>query len=226
MTWHLVNYSDERFRSRQNHVMQYANQLGLQTLAYTREHILTTQFYQENKHILDSTRGNGYWLWKPYILLDALKKLSAGDKIIYLDCGDHFEKDLIDYIDMIFNNNQPCLISNSYKYKQNNWCKRDCFYYMNCDSDQYWYADHVEAGHLLLNVCNQSTDIISEWLEYGKDRRIITDEPNMCGLDNLSGFNDHRHDQSILTNLVTKYDLPTDKGISDRILNNHYEMQK
>ncbi len=41
--------------------------------------------------------------------------------------------------------------------------------------------------------------LVAEWLESCRDRRVLTDEPNTCGLPNLPGFVDHRHDQSVLS---------------------------
>jgi hypothetical protein len=34
---------------------------------------LATEFYQEHKQILDRNKGGGYWLWKPFIILEALR---------------------------------------------------------------------------------------------------------------------------------------------------------
>jgi hypothetical protein len=44
-------------------------------------------------------------------------------------------------------------------------------------------------------------------MRYCRDPRVVSDQPNRCGLPNLPGFIAHRHDQSILTNLVVKHGL-------------------
>ena len=49
-------------------------------------------------------------------------------------------------------------------------------------------------------------------MKYCADERCVSDIPNQCGLENLDGFQDHRHDQSIITLLQLKYNLPCVDG--------------
>ncbi len=44
--------------------------------------------------------------------------------------------------------------------------------------------------------------LAAEAAEEGRSR-ILTDIPNVCGFDNLPGFRDHRHDQSVLSLLAS-----------------------
>jgi len=87
------------------------------------------------------------------------------------------------------------------------WTRRDCFFYMDCDEEDYWDSNQLEAGISFWRVCDESKKIISEWLEYACDRRIISDDENVCGKDNFPSFQEHRWDQSILTNLAIKHGL-------------------
>ncbi len=87
------------------------------------------------------------------------------------------------------------------------WTKRDCFVLMNCDNTAYWQAPHVEAGVVVVKKTEVAEAIVAEWLHYCRDERIITDLANTCELPNIN-LHDHRHDQSILTNLSVKYRLP------------------
>ena len=41
----------------------------------------------KNKKILDAPKGIGYWLWKPFIILETMKNISEGDVIVYSDSG-------------------------------------------------------------------------------------------------------------------------------------------
>jgi hypothetical protein len=81
---------------------------------------------------------------------------------------------------------------------------------MDCDSEMYWNAPQLEAGVSYWAVNVKSKEILQEWIEYCKDARILTDEKNVSGLENHPSFKDHRHDQSILTNIVTRRRLPYD----------------
>ena len=93
-------------------------------------------------------------------------------------------------------------------YKNSDWTKRDCFELMNAYTEKYHNAIQVEAGIIVCKKTKFSLDAMSIWLEYCKIPQIITDMPNTCGKDNLPGFQDHRHDQSILTNIMIDLQLP------------------
>ena len=49
---------------------------------------LDKDFREKNKDILSNTRGNGYWLWKSYIINKTIiEKLNDGDYLIYTDAA-------------------------------------------------------------------------------------------------------------------------------------------
>jgi len=43
---------------------------------------LDAEFVTKNKELLSKTRGAGYWVWKPYVILKTLKMIPEGD-IVY-----------------------------------------------------------------------------------------------------------------------------------------------
>jgi hypothetical protein len=75
---------------------------------------------------------------------------------------------------------------------------------MNSDEDNFYYETQLEAGIIGLKNHSLNIELLNEWFFYMKNPNILTDTPNMCGLPNLKNFRDHRHDQSILTNLIIK----------------------
>ena len=84
---------------------------------------------------------------------------------------------------------------------------------MDLDVEGYWNATQVEAGIVVVKKTERSKKIVEEWLEYSKNENIITDIPNVSGKENFSCFVDHRHDQSIISNLAKKYNLLLDNTI-------------
>lgn len=212
----FVTFADHNFVDKQNSLSKNVRESGHLALNYSYDWILKTNFYLKNKHILDQSRGCGYWLWKPYVIRHALKtKLKKEDILVYIDCGDIFYNN-VDGISF-----QEALSSSmdgkdnlfiTYYNHNATWTKRDCFVLMNCDSDLYWNASQLEAGVSFWKNTEASIDLIDEWTKYCEDDRILTDKENECGLPNFSSFKDHRHDQSVLTNLAAKYRLPVDTG--------------
>jgi len=185
------------------------------------EEIKQTDFYRENKEILDQPKGIGYWLWKPYIILEAMKMISDGDIVVYSDSG----IEIIDRLDSLISlcsEKQPILLFGNGNYTNSMWTKRDCFILMECDSEPYWKSPHCDAAFSLFRKNEQVIQFLSEWLNYGRDARILTDLENTCGKKNLPGYIEHRWDQSILSLLAQKYRLslyrmPTQFG-------NHYKI--
>jgi len=152
-----INYSDANYQEHREFLIKHVtdNEIFDFTRTFTREWLETTDFYTQNKSILNKDRLSGYALWKT---------------------------------------------------------KRDCFYYMGCDEEKYWNSIQLEDGFLAFRKTQKNIDFLNEWLEYCRDERVVTDIPNQCGLENFDGFVDHRHDQSIVTNLQLKYNLPCVMG--------------
>lgn len=42
------------------------------------------------RSVFDQDRGAGYWIWKFYLIRDALEKANDGDLVMYVDSGSKF----------------------------------------------------------------------------------------------------------------------------------------
>jgi len=206
MSWNLVTFADENFYKRQDFLNMFAKQkCKMNTHPYTWEEIQKTDFYEENKGIFEEAVGKGYFLWKPYILLDAMNKLDDGDIIMYCDTNDMFHPQLPQAVEQLMGGDECLLLLGGFPNKD--WTKRDCFVYMDCDSEDYWDVTQLEAGVCFWKVCDKSKQVLEEWLKYCTDRRILTDDDNVSGEEDFPTFQHHRRDQSILTNLAVKHEL-------------------
>ena len=89
------------------------------------------------------------------------------------------------------------------------WCKKDTFILMNCDTEEYWNANVIHAGKHFWKKNNNSIKLAEKWLNLCSDERILTDFPSILG-DDSSKFlihNWHTHDQAILGLLIKKYKI-------------------
>jgi hypothetical protein len=212
-----INYSDTNFRRNQEMLVHHVrvNNIFDGVIPYTREWLLTKNFYIENKKILDKQRLGGYCIWKPYIILTAFESIQEGDVVVYMDCGDipstKLRKNVYDH--MI--RHDQYLLQQYPHNKNKHFTKRDCFYYMDCDEEKYWDTVQLEGGFMAWKRTERNVQILSEYLKCCTDERIVTDIPNQSGLDNFDGYVSHRHDQSIITNLQVKYDLSKVDGWLD-----------
>jgi hypothetical protein len=79
---------------------------------------------------------------------------------------------------------------------------------MDCDNKEYWYSLQCDAAFALFRKSSLSIQFLEKWLEYDKDERILTNIANTCGKKNLPGFVSHRNDQSVLSLLAHKFQIP------------------
>jgi hypothetical protein len=87
---------------------------------------------------------------------------------------------------------------------------------MDCDNEKYHNSQMTYASICFWKKTDTTMSFLEEWLRYCKNPNVLTDIENIHG-DNLPNFVDHRHDQSVLTNLTIKYDMPRreQKGYCD-----------
>jgi hypothetical protein len=217
----LTNLSNKLYENSRFRLNDSARRFGIEEIySYDFEDIKASSFYSSNKELLDQPRGMGFWSWKPYIILQAIQKLSDGDLVIYADAGLEIIADLAPVLG-ICNEQQPIMLFANGNLINSSWTKRDCFILIDCDSEEYWNSLQCDAAFLLFKKSAASCQFLDKWLKYCLDKRIISDQPNVLGKKNLPGFIDHRHDQSIISLLAYKHKLtlhrmPTQFG-------NHYK---
>lgn len=212
---HLVTFATENFQSQQIALEKSALGSGAVDSCdrWSMESLRREPFFEKNREILQAPRGGGYWLWKPYIIQQALLTKSA-DWILYYDAGKRRGHRIHGKLDGFIHwceQHRTGMLPGVYipQWGPNSWwTKRDAFVLMNCDQAEYHDTPLVQATFSFWRNDAASRDFVAEWLHYCEDARILTDQANLCGLPNLPGFVEHRHDQSILTLLCKKYELP------------------
>lgn len=204
MTWHLVNYADKKFEDQQK-FLEKIHSKNFNILSYNREWLISTNFYKDNQSILDESFGGGWWVWKPHVILDALSKVEENDYIIYCDCGDMISPNIKSYVENTLNDDEFCLLLLGND-KNKNYTRRDCFILMDCDEEDYWNSTQLEAGVQVWKKTEQSINIISDWMKFCLDPRIIKNDPSVLG-EEFETFKEHRNDQSVLTNIAVREGL-------------------
>lgn len=195
---HFLTYSDGNYQEKQQKLVGLASS-GFNCIAENRNNLILTEFYSRNRAILDQNRGAGYWLWKPYYIYKHLNLINDGDILFYLDSGDSFKPELFRDFESVMKDRDYILTSGAFL--QKHYTKGDCFYLMGCDDSKYKNRLQLEAGILVFRKTAKTLEFVRKWLDFCRNPQIITDSPNLF-LENSPGFVDHRHDQSILTNLA------------------------
>ncbi len=207
----LVNYADKHFYHSQKHNTETGKQFGFNGAAECNLNSLDINFRNKFAHILNQSRGAGYWLWKPYIICKVLEQVNYGDIVFYCDSGAIFEKDITPLIDICREDDivlfhiAPHGVTEPHTNAK--WTKRDAFVLMGCDEEKYYNANQYLGGFQIYKKTDRTMVFVKEMLKYSQDERIITDLPNTCNLPNLPQFREHRHDTSVLSLMATKYGI-------------------
>jgi hypothetical protein len=170
---------------------------------------LDAEFRARNAELLSMPKGAGYWIWKPYLIHRAMLRMSENDFIMYADTspktGLTLDVAVEPVIDWLFE--EPRRVGSLLLrgFTHSHWTKRDCFHFMSCDQPDFWNKPQIQTSPFAMLVNAESRELVREWMQFAADRRVLTDEENKCGLPNLDGFREHRHDQSVLTNCIYKH---------------------
>lgn len=163
-------------------------------------------FINQNRKILNQSKGSGYWLWKPYIILDALLRSEPGDIIMYSDSASYFIKPANELFELLDTHNQD-IIPFELEFPESAWTKRDAF--TLCDVDEQITKDTRQrcGSPIIIRNSDFSKSFFNEFLKIASDPRSITDQSNELGQSNFPNFVAHRHDQSLFSLLSKKYGL-------------------
>lgn len=211
MEIHFITYYDDRFNNAYflsyqrtyNDVIKYLPNVTI--TIYNREMLEKENFYQQNKNILDLKSHAGYCLWKPFYIHKKLTEIPDGDILFYMDISDILFGDIRQFlIDKLNQNNGFMLIQTSHLNKT--WTTKDCFLYMDCDNEKYWNTGQLEAGNIAFIKKSETIKFVEEWLYFCQNENILTKKYINENYKEYCG--DNRADQSVLTNLQVKYDIP------------------
>ncbi len=164
-----------------------------------RERDVARFFAQHPRH-LENSRGYGWWAWKPYLLLEVMRKRPDGDAIVYCDSAMKFERPIAPYV----NAANPILLTRlgdwSIKDLSNRrWTKPSVFDAMRAP-DHVKDEVQVNAAFQVYKNCAESRAFVEEYLRWCERLDVINDDGKTT---------DTRHDQSILSVLASGHPAVT-----------------
>jgi hypothetical protein len=210
MKTHLVIFGTENYKNSILSLLKSSKDYFTNSHVFGIDDIDET-FRLKNLNILSQGRGAGYWLWKPYFISKILSEIDMGDILFYVDAGNIFLNNpsflfdkLIDDDIILFDNRDG--MSDGNPPKNMDWTKKDAFTLMGLDNEKTTNAPHVNASYQIYRKTLNTLKFVEEMLEWSQNENIITDKPNTTGV-NYPSFKDHRHDQSILSLMCSKYNI-------------------
>lgn len=208
-------YADGAYQPAQELLRQQAYKTNAFNEVYAFSDInIPDVYYHRHSYILSHKKG--YCLWKPYFILRLLKeRMKDNDILLYVDSADTLEDKGTPGLKQTMLNlmAQSPMHFTTGGFKNSDYTKRDCFVGMQCDTPEYHNALQLENGIILLKKTEATIRFVTEWLSYCEVPALITNDPNVLGKPNLPGFVEHRWNQSIMTNLAIKYNIPQSHGL-------------
>lgn len=195
---HLVTFADPNMTIAGQICEASARLHGVGAVWYWRQGGLwQTDFYKQNKALLDQPKGCGYFAWKPYVIYDTImNRCNDGDILIYSDAGVEFVAD----IKHVINRMDQDIFLFSNKFQHAHWCKTDTIQEICGHSDWGQFGYQVQASVIMFRVNRDTRWFVKQWLDYSLIPGLIDDTPSK--LPNHPEFQEHRWDQAILTTLA------------------------
>lgn len=214
----LICYADDQMTVSQQLCIKSAKEIAKidQALSFGPFSI-DKPFYQRHKQILEAPQrggGKGFWLWKPYIVDQAIRALPDGDTLVYCDSGvewiapfSHLQNRITH--EMYEAENDIFLFSN--RHRHIDWCKLEVISKMfgvpakwDYAGQGYQHFKQVQASVMVFRVNEYTRDFCARWLAWSCVPGFIDDQVRG---QQLPEFREHRNDQSILTNLAIEDEI-------------------
>lgn len=205
----FVTFGDSRMRCSARRIKNQAKQTNIfKKIFVLNEKNLSRKFRHDFPQMKFGSRGYGYWVWKPRVILNVLKQMQNGETMLFCDIGCHINSKQVKELLTLF---QKCEKSQSgilgfqsalKIMNERYWSKGDLLDYFlvraNCkvlDTSQF------ASGLIFIQKRANTIQLIRDWLKvYYDNFHLVDDTPSIS--PNLSEFRENRHDQSIFSILM------------------------
>lgn len=201
----FITFANSRMIPSLNRIKKQAELMGcFDRIVVMSDKDLDEDFkHKYRERLKKGTRGYGYWIWKPYIILNELKKMQEGDELLYVDAGCHLNPSGRTRLDEYFAAVAQGEIKVggfklSDKHNEKRWTKMDLLIQMNVlKKQEILETGQIEGGHVILKKCDNSISLIEDWFSISQQMNLIDDSPSVA--PNYPEFKEHRHDQSVFS---------------------------
>ena len=209
---HLVTFADgnDSLRASAVRLASQANETGwfVNSSALHMEDLGKFSPSWLNRHqafIQSNSRGFGYWIWKPFIIFESLKRIEFGEYIVMADAGYEISKaghgrfqqymelaSAFDFLGFEITNERIA-----------KWTKGDLLKHMGIAyNSPLLQANQIQGGLMIIKKTLKNLLFFDHWAELAvtQDYALINDAPSIY--PNPLEFQEHRHDQAIFSLLA------------------------
>ena len=200
---HLVAFADGAFRKRGPAFVQGAKDFGrFDSVTLHAYETLPDAFRDAHGAYMEATRrGFGYWIWKPRIVLDALRALPADDLLVYLDAGYTLNPGGLarfdEYISLARQSPHK-MLSFQNIFTEAHWTKADLARRLGLEPGHpHLLTSQISSGFFLLQRTGSNLDLLAAWADLAVEDGYRYSDDTPSDAPNHPDFQEHRHDQSI-----------------------------
>lgn len=167
-----------------------------------------TPFWSQHKNFIEShVRGYGYWIWKPYVICEALKTIAYGDLLVWCDSGNRIRSGQCEHVfhsyyapllpERSTHHDLICFVN---QHDDNHFCKSDVQAALSgAKNDE---PNQIAGGLLIMRKTPEVERLMGEWLRLivHDDYHLVDDSKSIS--PDPPSFIEHRHDQTILGKLI------------------------
>jgi hypothetical protein len=200
----IITFATLEYEKSASLLKKKAIQFGFTNVWIKRLLDISDEFVSANALTFSNSRGAGYWLWKPRIILDRLSEMHENEVCLYLDAG-AFPTSRVDFFIDLAQDGKIHVWRGANASSGNNQMWTDPTVGNKILGNKDWMKfDHFWAGAILFAKNDKITSIFDNWLELCTDSNLLHPD-SQAGYKNAKGQIGHRHDQSLLNCLAIKY---------------------
>lgn len=209
MKYVAICFTDKKYEKTRK---RYANELKSknifhQVIEYSPEDFDAGFTSMHDAFIQNNSKGYGYYIWKPYLILKTLISMSDGDVLVYGDAGDDIPGtagECLQLFSKVLTIKGGIRIIATKQGWNIRWIKADLYRAMGWKTFLYAFKPMAEAARIIFEKNDTTLQFVQEWLHYVTvDYHDIDDSRSR--LPNLPFFVAHRYDQSVFSILFHKY---------------------
>lgn len=214
----LATFSDSRLKHSAKRLVRQAKRIGVfSKIISLDESTLDLEFRAKHSGILrPDVRGFGFWIWKPQVIIQALRTVKNGQIVLYLDVGCHLNHRglprLHEYFEIVSESKSGILAfdlthEGVIDQKVVEWTKSDTLDFFKVLSDEkIKQSAQIVAGIILIEKRESTVNFFENWLDIMETNlNLIDDSPSVTPND--QSFIENRHDQSIFSILAKLEDI-------------------
>ncbi len=201
---HFATYGNERFTKSLKRIKLEAIEMNM----FHKMWIQTENQLQKDKEFWSQhgtfmkkyKRGNGYWIWKSYIIKKIMEKTHSGSVIVYCDAGctlnPNQRRKLLNWISLAQNNEGKQVGFDGSDIERRR-TKKDLLHKLGFVALENMKSNQLSASVFIIINTPSNRNLVNQWYELSTcdEYHYVDDSPSI--LPNSPYYIEHRHDQSI-----------------------------